>query len=112
MNLKIKSLLALLLLLLFTAPMFAHTVNYSMELKPVNDVVGFYLALGFQHILPYGVDHILFVLCLFLLEPKLKSVILQASCFTVAHTLTLILSMKGTITPAASTPPSDCSDCS
>ena len=88
-------------LVFLSSTLFAHTVNYSMELKPVNDVVGFYLSLGFQHIIPYGIDHILFVLCLFLLEPKLKSVILQASCFTVAHTVTLILSMSGSITPSA-----------
>lgn len=89
------------LLLFASAPLFAHTVNYSMELKPASDVVSFYLSLGFQHILPFGIDHILFVLCLFLLEPKLKSVILQASCFTIAHTVTLILSMRGTFSPSA-----------
>ena len=101
MNRTLKFLLPVLLLFV-SAPMFAHTVNYSMELKPASDVVSFYLGLGFQHILPYGIDHIFFVLCLFLLEPKLKSVILQASCFTIAHTVTLILSMSGTIKPAAS----------
>lgn len=89
------------LLLIATTPLCAHTVNYSMELKPATDVVSFYLGLGFEHILPYGIDHILFVLCLFLLEPKLKSVVMQATCFTIAHTITLILSMQDTISPSA-----------
>lgn len=89
------------LLLITCSSLWAHTVNYSMELKPVSHVMGYYVLLGFEHILPYGVDHILFVICLFLLEPKLKSVILQASCFTVAHTITLILSMRDTITADA-----------
>ncbi len=89
------------LLLLSSTQLFAHTVNYSMELKPASDVFSFYLMLGFQHILPFGIDHILFVLCLFLLEPKLKSVALQATTFTVAHTVTLILSMRGTISTSA-----------
>lgn len=100
MNRIIKILLPVLLLFA-SAPLFAHTVNYSMELKPASDVVLFYLGLGFEHILPYGIDHILFVLCLFLLEPKLKPVVLQATCFTIAHTVTLILSMEDTITPSA-----------
>jgi len=91
----------LAVLLLGAIPLFAHTVNYDMELKPTHNVISYYIGLGFEHILPYGIDHILFVLCLFLLEPKLKSVILQASCFTVAHTITLILSMRDLITPAA-----------
>jgi hypothetical protein len=56
-----------------------------------------YLALGFSHILPEGLDHILFVLGLFLLSPRLKPLLLQVSAFTVAHTLTLALSTYGVV---------------
>ncbi len=56
-----------------------------------------YLALGFTHILPMGVDHILFVLGLFLLSPRLKPLLIQISAFTVAHTLTLALTLYGVI---------------
>jgi hypothetical protein len=52
-----------------------------------------YFKLGYRHILPLGLDHILFVLSLFLLSPKLKPVIVQSTAFTVAHTITLGMAM-------------------
>lgn len=52
-----------------------------------------YLALGFQHIVPKGLDHILFVLGLFLLTTRVKPLLLQVTAFTVAHSVTLALSM-------------------
>jgi hypothetical protein len=58
-----------------------------------------YLEIGYQHIIPLGFDHILFVLSLFLLSPKLKPVLLQATAFTVAHSVTLGLAMYHVITP-------------
>jgi hypothetical protein len=50
-----------------------------------------YVVSGFEHIIPSGPDHALFVLGLFLLTPKLKSVLWQITAFTVAHTVTLTL---------------------
>ena len=44
---------------------------------------------GFLHVLPLGLDHILFVLGLFLLSRELKPLLLQVTTFTVAHTITL-----------------------
>jgi len=44
---------------------------------------------GFVHVLPLGLDHILFVLGLFFLSRKWKPVIYQVSVFTIAHTITL-----------------------
>ncbi|MFN7942289.1 MAG: HupE/UreJ family protein [Thermoanaerobaculia bacterium] len=61
------------------------------------DVVRQYLGLGFTHILPYGFDHICFVLGLFLLALRLRPLLVQVTCFTVAHTLTLALSMYGVV---------------
>ncbi len=58
-----------------------------------------YLQQGFLHILPFGLDHILFILCVFFLNTNLKKIILQASMFTLAHTITLGLSMYGIIKP-------------
>lgn len=52
-----------------------------------------YLMLGFEHILPKGLDHILFVLGLFLLSTQLKPLLWQVTAFTVAHSVTLALSM-------------------
>ena len=54
-----------------------------------------YLRLGFWHIIPEGLDHILFVGGLFLLSAKLKPLLLQVTAFTVAHTVSLALSSYG-----------------
>ena len=50
-----------------------------------------FVKLGFTHIIPRGLDHCLFVLGLFLLKPRFKTVLAQISMFTVAHTITLTL---------------------
>lgn len=60
-------------------------------------VAGRYIILGFEHILPLGLDHILFVLGLFLLSPKLKPLLWQVTSFTLAHSITLGLAMFGLV---------------
>ncbi len=57
------------------------------------DVFGDYTVLGFTHILPKGVDHILFVLGMFLLSLKWRPLLYQVTAFTVAHSITLALSL-------------------
>jgi len=54
-----------------------------------------FLALGVTHILPYGLDHVLFVAGLALLSPRLGPLLAQVTAFTLAHTLTLALSSYG-----------------
>jgi hypothetical protein len=54
-----------------------------------------YVKMGYKHILPQGLDHILFVLGLFLLSRKTKSLLTQISAFTIAHSITLALSLYG-----------------
>ena len=56
-----------------------------------------YFGLGFTHILPKGLDHILFVLGIFLLGTRWRSVLLQVSTFTIAHSITLGLTMYGIV---------------
>jgi hypothetical protein len=56
-----------------------------------------YFVLGFEHILPKGLDHILFVVGLFLLSASWRALFLQVTMFTVAHSLTLGLSMYGIV---------------
>lgn len=63
------------------------------------DLATFYLRMGFTHILPDGLDHILFIFGLFLLNPNLKPLFWQATLFTVAHTVTLFLSVYNIIQP-------------
>lgn len=50
-----------------------------------------YVGVGFDHIIPKGLDHILFVLGLFFLAPRLWPLLWQVSAFTLAHTITLAL---------------------
>ena len=52
-----------------------------------------YTVLGFEHILPKGLDHILFVLGLFLLSTRFRPLLWQVTAFTIAHSVTLALSM-------------------
>ena len=56
-----------------------------------------YLQLGFTHVIPLGYDHILFILCLFFYTSKLKTVLLQCTIFTIAHSLALGLSASGIV---------------
>jgi len=60
-------------------------------------IVTLYLRLGFTHILPRGLDHVLFVLGIFLLAVDLKPVLWQVSAFTLAHTITLALTVYGVV---------------
>lgn len=61
------------------------------------DVVKNYFVIGFTHILPKGLDHILFVVGLFLLSAKLKPLVWQVTAFTVAHTITIALGVLGLV---------------
>ena len=60
------------------------------------------LVMGFTHIVPDGIDHMLFVLGLFLLSRKSSAVLLQVTAFTVAHSITLGLSLYGVVSAPAS----------
>lgn len=92
----------LVLLLLMTGPaVFAHTINYGLEQAPAGEVVWFYFKLGVMHIIPDGFDHILFVVGLCLLSPRWKAILWQATAFTVAHSITLVLSIKKIIVAPA-----------
>jgi hypothetical protein len=56
-----------------------------------------YIPVGFDHILPQGLDHILFVLGLFLLSTHLGPLLWQVSAFTLAHTVTLAMGALGMV---------------
>lgn len=57
-----------------------------------------YIPVGFDHILPKGLDHILFVLGLFFLSASVGTLLWQISAFTFAHTVTLALGALGYVT--------------
>lgn len=61
------------------------------------DVIRTYFEIGLRHIVPEGVDHILFVLGLFLGSTTLRTLVLQITSFTVAHASTLAVAAAGAI---------------
>lgn len=87
------------MLLLLPTVVAAHTINYQLDKMDTGGVFWKYLFLGFTHIIPLGLDHILFILCVFFLNKNIKAIILQASMFTIAHSITLGLAMYGVIHP-------------
>jgi hypothetical protein len=89
-------------LLLLPGLAAAHVLDADLSKLSRTDVFLTYLQLGYTHILPLGIDHVLFVLSLYLLEPRLKPVLWQATAFTVAHSITLGLAMYGVVSPPAS----------
>ncbi len=86
---------------------FAGLVRAGQESPPISlhgieppsgwDVFWQYVVVGFEHILPKGMDHILFVVGLFLFSASIGSLLWQISSFTLAHTITLGLAMAGYI---------------
>lgn len=95
----VLSIVGVITLLLCSAmPTLAHA-NIDFSKLTRTDVTMMYLELGFKHIIPLGLDHILFVLSIFFLNPNLKSILWQTTTFTIAHSITLALAMYGYITP-------------
>jgi hypothetical protein len=54
-----------------------------------------FIGLGYTHILPEGLDHILFVLGLFFFATRMRPLLWQITAFTIAHSVTLGLAMSG-----------------
>ena len=86
-------------LLFFSLPAFSHTMAYDFQSMSKSGIGWVYMKMGFTHIIPLGFDHILFILGIFLLKPQLRTVIWQATAFTVAHSITLGLAIYGYISP-------------
>ncbi|MDH3309826.1 MAG: HupE/UreJ family protein [Gammaproteobacteria bacterium] len=73
----------------------SYVLGVGLERKTRMEVAAQYTVFGFTHILPKGLDHILFVLGLFLLSLRWKPLLIQVTSFTIAHTITLGLSIFG-----------------
>jgi hypothetical protein len=78
---------------------WSSAIDLTGQFRPLSrlDVARQYLKLGYTHILPKGIDHILFVLGLFLLSLRLRPILMQVTTFTIAHSITLGLSMYGIV---------------
>lgn len=57
-----------------------------------------WLISGFRHVVPLGLDHLLFIIGLFLLAPHWKPLLGQSLLFTLAHSITLAITVFGFIT--------------
>ncbi len=74
-----------------------YRLSDALPSEPRATIAWQYLMLGFTHIVPKGLDHILFVLGLFLLSASMRPLLWQVTSFTVAHSITLGLSIYGYI---------------
>jgi hypothetical protein len=73
---------------------------FSTE-QPLFERFGHFFVLGAEHLL-FGIDHILFLLALIVGSRRLRDVVLAATSFTVAHSVTFILAALGIVSaPAA-----------
>lgn len=50
-----------------------------------------FIKLGISHVIPYGFDHILFIVLLFFSSSDLRKSLIICTVFTVAHSITLLL---------------------
>jgi hydrogenase/urease accessory protein HupE len=74
-----------------------YAIGKGFRERTLMDVLLMYTVLGFTHILPKGLDHVLFVLGLFLLSARMRPLLIQVTAFTAAHTLTLALAVYGIV---------------
>ena len=63
--------------------------------------LGHFFVLGAEHLL-FGIDHVLFLLALIVGSRRLRDIVLAATAFTLAHSVTFILAAVGVVSvPAA-----------
>jgi hypothetical protein len=75
-------------------------INHS---EPLSAVQRFYqfTSIGFDHVIPLGWDHILFIIGMALSSLLWRKLLLLVTTFTLAHTLTLGLAMVGVVEVSA-----------
>lgn len=96
---KNKFLFILFCLIALPFLLYAHASHPELENLSGGNITLRYIQLGFTHILPLGLDHILFVLSIYLLNPNIRQVLWQTAAFTLAHSITLALAILGIISP-------------
>ncbi|HYE03915.1 MAG TPA: HupE/UreJ family protein [Planctomycetota bacterium] len=72
-----------------------EAVEFSLRATPVAEHRAWWnwIAIGFRHIIPDGLDHILFVIGLAIAAVRWRPLLWQITAFTVAHSLTLALTI-------------------
>ncbi len=74
-----------------------YSISLSGEVKTSEPSLVNIFWLGFRHVIPDGLDHVLFILGLFLMVRKWQSIISQSLVFTLAHSISLGLAVSGLI---------------
>jgi hypothetical protein len=82
-----------------SAALNGESPRFSTE-QPVFERFGHFFVLGAEHLL-LGIDHILFLLALIVGSRRLRDVVLAATSFTVAHSVTFILAALGLVSAPA-----------
>lgn len=84
-----------------TAAAGSSTILFKVDaagtVEPPKTRLTEWLLSGFHHVIPLGLDHLLFILGLFLMAPKWKPLVGQSLLFTLAHSITLALAIFGVI---------------
>lgn len=83
-----------------TATLTREAPSFSTQQQPL-ERLGRFFVLGSEHLL-FGIDHILFLVALIVGSRRLRDIVVVATTFTVAHSVTFILAALGIVTlPAA-----------
>ncbi|MBS0192407.1 MAG: HupE/UreJ family protein [Phycisphaerales bacterium] len=84
------------------SPMLSLRFTPAQDAQTSQRSSGFlsFVRMGITHIIPEGLDHMLFILGLYLASPRPKSLLIFVSAFTLAHSVTLALTAGGFIDPA------------
>lgn len=83
-----------------SASLTSDAPTFSTD-QPVLERFGHFFVLGAEHLL-FGIDHVLFLLALIVGSRRLRDIVLAATAFTVAHSVTFIMAALGVVTvPAA-----------
>ncbi|WP_245605983.1 HupE/UreJ family protein [Promicromonospora kroppenstedtii] len=78
-----------------SAALTQHTPSFS-TVEHWNERMGHFFALGAEHLL-LGPDHLLFLLALIVGSRRLRDVVLAATSFTLAHSVTFMLAALGVV---------------
>ena len=76
-----------------SATLYTMTSSGEVETPEASLVSIFWL--GFRHVIPDGLDHVLFILGLFLMIRKWQPLVSQSLVFTLAHSISLGLAASG-----------------
>lgn len=76
-------------------PALALREKSEVLVRPLKQSWLGFIKVGFDHIVPLGLDHIVFIIGLFLFSPHWRPLLTQSLTFTVAHSVTLALVILG-----------------